>query len=202
MTGKLRIALLADHLDLVPTVAQWLHQEWGSVYPGGGSLDRTTKQIYKRAQKGRIPTAFIALDDQTPVGTACLLERDSAPDRAIEKAYAAAVALGPVDIKGPETRADLTPWLAAVYVVPEYRRRGIASTLTRHAVEVAKHMGFEALYLYSDADHTEALYRSLEWQVLERLAYTDLHITVMVAVLSATRASTSSPGGSEKHTRR
>lgn len=38
MTEETRIASLADHLDLVPTVAQWLHQEWGYLYPGGGSI--------------------------------------------------------------------------------------------------------------------------------------------------------------------
>jgi GNAT superfamily N-acetyltransferase len=179
-----QVAWLADHLDLVPTVAKWLHQEWGHMHPGGGSVDQTAKRVHQRAQRDRIPTAFIALDAGIPIGTACILEYDSAMDRALEEARAADAAPGKSDLKGSKTRSDLTPWLCAVYVVPERRRRGIASKLVRHVMLVAKRMGVEALYLYAETDAAEALYRSLGWQVLERQTYTTLRATIMVAVLS------------------
>ena len=185
---------LADHLDLVSTVAQWIYREWGYLHPGGGSLDQATKRVYQRAQRGRIPTAFIALDAGTPVGTACILEYDSAMDRAIEEARAADAALDHGDFKGPETHGDLTPWLCAVYVVPEHRRRGIASELVRHAMQMAKRTGAETLYLYSDTDAGEALYQSLGWQILERQDYSDLHATLMFAVLDEISDSAHSPG--------
>lgn len=178
MTRQISIASLANHLDLVPTVAQWLYEEWDYLYPGG-TLDTRTKQVYERAQPDGIPTVFIALDDETPVGTACLLEYDSAVDRAIEAAHTADAARGRADLTWLERRFIPTPWLASVYVAPRYRRRGIATQLVRHTMQAAQRMGLAMLYLYTDTDGAEALYRSLGWQVLERLVYTDMHTTLM-----------------------
>ena len=192
------VAWLADHPDLVPTVAQWLHREWGRMHPGGGSVDQTAKRVYLRAQRDRIPTAFVALDAGMPVGTACILEYDSVMDRTLEEARAADAETGQRELKEPKTRGDLTPWLCAVYVVPERRRRGIASKLVHHVMLVAKRMGVEALYLYAETEAAEALYRSLGWQVLERQTYTTLRATTMVAVLSWNNNSAHSPGDGEK----
>jgi GNAT superfamily N-acetyltransferase len=183
LASQIQIASLADHLDLVPAVAQWLYQEWDYLYPGG-SLQTRTQQVYERAQPEGIPTVFIALAEGTPVGTSCLLEYDSAVDRAIEAAHLADVARGQADPKWLETRVIPTPWLASVYVIPEYRRRGIASRLVCHAMQTAQRLGIETLYLYTDTAGAEALYQSLGWQVLERLVYPDMHTTLMFADLN------------------
>ena len=180
MTAEIQIASLADHLDLVPTVAQWLYQEWGYLYPDG-SLDSRTKQVYERAKPDGIPTVFVALKNGTPVGTTTLLRYDSAVDQAIEAAHAADVAAG--KLKKPLDRTIPTPWLASVYVAADHRRQGIASSLVRHAMQAAQEMGVEALYLYTDTAGAEALYRSLGWQVMERIVYSDMHTTLMVAHL-------------------
>jgi GNAT superfamily N-acetyltransferase len=183
MTIQVHIAPLADHLELVPTVAGWLHQEWGYLYPGG-SLQSRIEQVYERAQPEGIPTVFIALAGETAVGTSGLLQYDSAVDRAIETAHTAAADRGKADLKWLERRVIPTPWLVSVYVVPEYRRRGIASRLVRHAMGAARRVGVDKLYLYTDTPGAEALYRSLGWQILERLVYTEMHTTLMVADLS------------------
>ena len=36
------------------------------------------------------------------------------------------------------SRKDLNPWMASLYVVPEYRGKGIGSSLVTHAAETAK----------------------------------------------------------------
>jgi GNAT superfamily N-acetyltransferase len=118
-------------------------------------------------------------------------------DHAIKEARAADAALGQSDTSPPQKRDDLTPWLCGVYVVPEHRRRGIASELVRHAMQVAKRLGVEALYLYAETDAAEALYRSVGWQVLERLAYSKLRVATMVAVLGENIHSTHTPGVGE-----
>jgi GNAT superfamily N-acetyltransferase len=182
-TIPIRIASLANHLDLVPIVAQWLYQEWDYLYPGG-SLQTRTQQVYERAQPDGIPTVFIALAEERPVGTSCLLEYDSAVDRAIEAAHRADAARGQADLNWLERRIIPTPWLASVYVTPEYRRRGIASRLVRHAMQAARRLEVETLYLYTDTSGAEALYRTLGWKVLERLVYTDMHTTLMFTDLT------------------
>ena len=183
MASQIHIAPLAEHPDLVPTVAGWLHQEWGYLYPGG-SLESRIQQVRERAQPEGIPAVFIALSQETPVGTSGLLQYDSAVDRAIEVAHTAAVAQGKADIKWLETRVIPTPWLVSVYVTPEYRRRGIASQLVRHAMGAARRLGVERLYLYTETPGAEALYRSLGWQIFERLVYPEMHTTLMVADLT------------------
>jgi GNAT superfamily N-acetyltransferase len=182
MTTPIYIASLADHLDLVPVVAQWLYQEWDYLYPGG-SLEARTQQVYERAQPGGIPTVFIALAGETPVGTSCLLVYDSAVDRAIAAAHTAAVGRGQADLTWLETRFIPTPWLASVYVAPERRRQGIASRLVRHTMQAARGMGVDRLYLYTETDEAEALYRNLGWHVLERLLYPEIGVTLMAADL-------------------
>ena len=37
-----------------------------------------------------------------------------------------------------DTRMELSPWLASVFVAPEFRKRGIGSKLVTHVMEQAK----------------------------------------------------------------
>ena len=45
------------------------------------------------------------------------------------------------------SRQDLFPWFAYLYILPEYRGKGIASQLLQHGQNIAKQLHFEALYL-------------------------------------------------------
>jgi predicted N-acetyltransferase YhbS len=66
---------------------------------------------------------------------------------------------------GTEEWPDLTPWLAAVYVMPEYRRRGVGAALIQAVVEKAA-LGVETLYLSTVG--REEYYASLGWDVIHR----------------------------------
>ena len=60
-----------------------------------------------------------------------------------------------------EPAHDLTPWLASLYVAPEFRRQGIATALIRSIEDHARRQGVERLHLYTvDA---EALYLKCGW---------------------------------------
>ena len=64
-----------------------------------------------------------------------------------------------------DPKHDLTPWLAALYVAPEFRKQGIASALV-HAIEQhARDVGCRRLYLYTIS--AEGLYAKLGWIALE-----------------------------------
>src|SRR5437016_4199190 len=45
------------------------------------------------------------------------------------------------------SRPDLTPWAAALWVDPAYRRKGIATALLRSAEEEFSRLGFSRVYL-------------------------------------------------------
>lgn len=64
-----------------------------------------------------------------------------------------------------DPKHDLTPWLAALYVAPEFRKRGIASALVRAIEQHARDMGCARLYLYTIT--AEGLYAKLGWTALE-----------------------------------
>jgi GNAT superfamily N-acetyltransferase len=153
------VVSIAAHIDLVPVIARWHHEEWGHLDPAG-SLQSWTDGLAERTCLERIPTTFVALEGSDPVGSAALVEHDM------------------------ETRPDLTPWLAGVFVLPSHRHRGIASRLVSHAMSKARKFGVETLYLYTRS--AAPLYSKLGWRSIGREHYEGRWVTLMSAVLLGT----------------
>lgn len=59
------------------------------------------------------------------------------------------------------SRHDLYPWFACLYVKVEHRGKGIAAVLLQHGSEQAKNLGFKTLYLESNLDN---FYEKLGWR--------------------------------------
>ena len=76
-----------------------------------------------------------------------------------------------------ETRPDLTPWLAGLFVRSASRGLGVGSLLARHAVSAAAAMGVARLYLYTHAAHD--FYERLGWRALEPAIYEGQDVTIM-----------------------
>ena len=49
-----------------------------------------------------------------------------------------------------QRRPHLFPWLAALVVVPEHRRKGVGGLLVRHLVGEARRLGYGELFLGTD----------------------------------------------------
>jgi GNAT superfamily N-acetyltransferase len=64
--------------------------------------------------------------------------------------------------KDLETRPDLTPWLAGVFVQPAFRGRGYATALVRRVEAFASAASVRTLWLYTWT--AEPLYARLGWQ--------------------------------------
>lgn len=153
----MNLAYLADHPAHLPTLATWLHGQWGHLYPDGSLATRTTR-LRGQLERDRVPMTFVALNGRTspePVGTASLVVCDM------------------------ETHAHLTPWLASVFVPPERRRQGVASALVRHAMAQARLLRVGELYLYTP--DMERLYARLGWETIERLTYKGMRVALMRA---------------------
>lgn len=151
---------IAEHLELVSTIARWHWDEWGHHDPAG-SLESWTAALAQRTNAAGIPTTFVALENNAPIGSTCLVEHDML------------------------TRRDLTPWLAGVFVLPEHRRRGVGSALVTHAVEKAAAFGIERLFLYTNG--AEPLYAKLGWREREHEFYEGRTVTIMERACRATR---------------
>ncbi len=154
----LQIEYLADHLDVIPTLARWHHDEWASITPHLSVADRIAG-FQARAQRGGIPTGFVALLDAHVVGLACLVASDI------------------------ESHQRLTPWLASVLVVPEHRGRGIGSALSERTIEEARALRFQRVYLFTF--NKQSFYARLGWSALQNTRYLGAPGTIMVRTLGA-----------------
>lgn len=146
------IEYLADHPEALPVLAEWQHQEWGHLR-GNDTVEKRMGRLRTSLSRDRIPLTVVALHEGNVLGSASLIPHDM------------------------ETRMELTPWLAGVFVGPAYRRKGIASELVRRITAEAAKLKVPLLYLYTV--HSEKLYAGLGWTLQERTTYKDQNIVIM-----------------------
>jgi predicted N-acetyltransferase YhbS len=139
--AELRIEPLAHHLDLASLVARWHWDEWGRADPLG-SAERWADRLRQRANPERIPITWVAFYQGVPIGSVALIENDMA------------------------ARADLSPWMSGLFVVPAYRQRGIGNSLVRYCENAAQGLDVDPLFLYASSG--EKFFLRLGYQVLER----------------------------------
>ena len=146
------IEYLSEHPEALPTLAQWQHAEWGYLR-AGDTVEKRAARLKSSANGNRIPLTVVALEGNEVLGSASLIDHDM------------------------ETRMELTPWLAGVYVGEAYRRRGIGGELVRRIVTEARRLEVPLLYLYTV--HSERFYAALGWSLMERTSYRDQSIVIM-----------------------
>jgi GNAT superfamily N-acetyltransferase len=147
-----RIGLLADHPELIETLARWHCDEWGRP---DDPKSRAFWESALRREAGRdeIPIVFIALDGDALVGSVSLVEHNM------------------------NTHRELSPWLAGTFVHAPRRAEGIGTALVRHAVRRAVELGVRRLYLYTES--ARGFYDKLGWQPFSEELYEGATVTVM-----------------------
>ncbi len=120
-----RIDHLCNHPEHIPLVATWIYGEFWAGKPGT-SVETFAALLRDARDPDRIPLSLLALDDGRPAGTVNLIHSDS------------------------PSRPHLHPWLAALYVVPELRSRGIGQALVRALLAEARRLRVPELFLGTD----------------------------------------------------
>jgi N-acetylglutamate synthase-like GNAT family acetyltransferase len=155
----MEIVRLRDRTEHIPTLAAWHHAEWAYLHDVD-SVERRIAEFHEELKANGIPRTFVVVSENGPIGSASILPYDM------------------------DTRMDLTPWLASVYVVPEQRKRGIGSALVRHVVQEATALGYHTLYLYTP--DRPKFYASLGWSPVEKVDYHGHPVDIMKIELGNT----------------
>ena len=148
----MKIEYLTDRSEFLRTLAEWQHGEWGHLRPND-TVEARMIRLGGSGERDRIPLTVVAHDDGKLLGSASLIAHDM------------------------ETRMELTPWLAGVFVAPEYRRRGVGAALVRRVVVEAARLNVPVLYLYTV--HSERFYAALGWSLQEHTTYREQNIAIM-----------------------
>lgn len=135
----MQIVMISDRPDLVPIVADWL---WSEFWQHDGYTFEDTRATVAASTAPIGPSqTFILIVNGQPVGTASLAADDL------------------------DERPDLTPWLAGVFVIPEVRGRGYATTLIAAVERACRTASILTAWLYTNT--AESLYKHAGWQVAE-----------------------------------
>ncbi|MDX8129763.1 GNAT family N-acetyltransferase [Methylomonas sp. OY6] len=147
---------LSQEPHQIPTLAQWHQAEWSNLNPGQ-TLEHRIQKMQAYLSNKLIPSTFIYKHEDQLAGSAAIIESDM------------------------DTRPELTPWLASVYVAPEFRRQGIGSELVKHVMLQAKAAGVATLYLFTPDQAN--FYAKLGWTAMAEEYYRDHCVTVMSVTL-------------------
>lgn len=148
----MKIVPLADKKEFIAELAELHHAEWKHLNPSL-TLEGRAEAIAKAAGREGIPSIFIAMSGSQLVGSAALVQNDM------------------------DTKLDLSPWLAAVYVKEAFRHKGIATELIARCEAEAAHSNANAWYLYTE--FASKLYEKLGWNRMERCEYKGVTVNVM-----------------------
>jgi N-acetylglutamate synthase-like GNAT family acetyltransferase len=154
------IEYLADHPSALSTLAEWQHREWGQTNPGDTTETRRAR-LQDSSNRDRIPLTVVAIEDGEVLGSASLVLHDM------------------------ETRMDLTPWLASVFVGEPHRRKGVGAELVRRIMVEAGKLEVPLLYLYTV--HSENFYAALGWTLQEHTSYREQKVAIMTYAPTRTR---------------
>jgi len=148
----LKIIPLADNKEFIPELAALHHAEWKHLNPSL-TLEGRAKAIADSAGREGIPSIFIAVSGNQLVGSAALVRDDM------------------------DTKPELSPWLAAVYVKERFRHQGAATNLIARCEEEAARSNASTWYLYTE--FASKLYEKLGWHHMERSEYRGVTVDVM-----------------------
>jgi GNAT superfamily N-acetyltransferase len=138
--GSFVVSDLRERPEFTETVADRVWRAWwrGKGYP----LEYIEGRVAENLNGTAVPFAVVAHEDGLFLGTASVILSDL------------------------DERPEYTPWVAAVWVDPEHRRRGVGAALVRKAAQGALESGTDLVYLCALPERRD-FYERLGWQRLE-----------------------------------
>ncbi|WP_175989266.1 GNAT family N-acetyltransferase [Bacillus sp. Marseille-Q1617] len=125
---------LSERKDLFEEAVNAFWKQWGSEESYHFYKDCMLRSCETDEE---IPRFYIAVENGGVIGTFAILRNDI------------------------NSRQDLTPWLACLYVDPEFRGKGLGSQFLQYALDETARKGFKKLYLATDID---GYYEKYQWK--------------------------------------
>ncbi len=151
---------LNDFPNYAPVLAYWSYNQWYS--KRDIPFTALVQSYIERARNTIVPLAWVAINEKKlPVGMASLKNNDL------------------------WSRTDLNPWLASLYIVPEYRFQGIGNKIIKAVITKTKELGYKTLYLFEGQNDTINLiqyYTQRGFSVLEEAIDNDGNPTTIMYI--------------------
>ncbi|MEQ9462350.1 MAG: GNAT family N-acetyltransferase [Haliea sp.] len=158
---------LGDRPEAIDILAAAHLAEWRELYPEDSVASFAT-DLARSLGTDPVPSTWVLVADGAVIGSVSLIEHDL------------------------DSRPELTPWLANLWVERAWRGRGLGKQLVLHACEQGYQRGLQRLYLYTP-EHA-AFYRALGWEMLAVSTKNGVPITLMSYLLQGGRANASAAG--------
>ncbi|MDR0631786.1 MAG: GNAT family N-acetyltransferase [Holosporaceae bacterium] len=151
----MRIDYLANHVDLIPTVAQWYFEAWRR-FSKNLSIEDTKLRLASRLNIDKLDICFLCFgDDDEIVGTFSLTQKDI------------------------PNNEDFFPCLSNLFVAEKHRRQKIGEALVNCAKQQAYNFGFEEMYLYTTDKTVHLWYEKLGWKIIKEDVMRGFDVKIM-----------------------
>ncbi|MDR0647193.1 MAG: GNAT family N-acetyltransferase [Puniceicoccales bacterium] len=154
MAHEIRIDYLANHQDLIPTIAAWYVKMWRK-HCENPSIQHAKTKLLNRLNVDKPNICFVYLHNHQCVGTASLTEKDIPHNEMF------------------------SPCLSNLFVMEPYRRQKIGDNLIEYVKRQAKNLGFKKIYLYTMDATIHCWYQKLHWEIIKEDVARGCNIKIM-----------------------
>jgi len=135
-------------------LAQWSLDEWTRDFPAD-TIDWYLNLYDEAERTDALPIVLAAFVNGEIAGTASVISDDELPNA-----------------------TEPGPWLAAVFVAPQFRGQGVGTALGTEAIKRARALGYSDIYLYTRS--RMSMYERLGFTVLRQSQLGNHAVTVMM----------------------
>ncbi|OHB62128.1 MAG: hypothetical protein A2167_02400 [Planctomycetes bacterium RBG_13_46_10] len=146
-----QIVYLADHAEVIPTLAEWFQSEW-PIYYAQRTLVDIVQDFYADLNHNELPIRLVAFLAGELVGTIVLRE----------------IVL--------ETHPEYRPGLGGLYVAKPHRRCGIGTELVQAGMLLAQRVGYNVIYTTTNV--AGGIVERLQWEWIESVLHHGEQITL------------------------
>ena len=139
MNNEFEIKFLVDCKQHIPSLAELWYEEISRHWVADASIEKAKDRLIAHLNKEKMPMAIVALNNNIPIGMACLRETDG-------------------------IRPGVTPWLGSLVVDRKFRGKKIGEKLIEEIKSRARLFGHDTLYLLAFDPTIPDWYARLGWQ--------------------------------------